>query len=144
MSVITRSAQSRYESTRGESNEEEKKEMKTLEQELRCLLNHHSAENESDTPDFILARYLLSCLSAWNTATQQRETWHGRDASPSGAGKVPVAREGIEDMVPRSRLNAIEIELEKSDTKLIRMGEIYRSELQRLENECKQLKRTKP
>lgn len=53
-----------------------------LEQELSELLSRHSAENDSDTPDFILAQYLLGCLRAWNVGVQQRETWHGR-ARPS-------------------------------------------------------------
>jgi hypothetical protein len=55
----------------------------TLEDEMRRFLNQHSAENASNTPDFILAQYLIACLIAYNTATQQRETWYGRDARPS-------------------------------------------------------------
>lgn len=56
--------------------------MRTLEQELASVLNRFSQENASNTPDFILAQMLLSCLAAWNTAVQQRETWYGRDARP--------------------------------------------------------------
>lgn len=56
---------------------------KRMERELTSVLNRHSAENPSNTPDFILAQYLLGCLAAWNTAVQQRETWYGRDARPS-------------------------------------------------------------
>jgi len=55
-----------------------------LETELTTLLNRHSVENASNTPDFILAQFMLSCLLAFDTAVQQRETWYGRDASPSG------------------------------------------------------------
>jgi hypothetical protein len=51
--------------------------------ELEHLINCHSIENESNTPDFILAQYLAGCLAAFTTATQQRETWYGRDARPS-------------------------------------------------------------
>lgn len=54
--------------------------------ELRKLLNRHSMENDSNTPDFILAEYMLNCLKAFNTATQQRETWYGRDGRPSYDG----------------------------------------------------------
>lgn len=49
-----------------------------LEQELSDLLNRHSVEHHSNTPDFILARYLLACLGVWNTAVQRREAWYGR------------------------------------------------------------------
>jgi len=51
--------------------------------ELRNLINKHSMENASNTPDYILAQYLTNCLRAWNQATQQRETWYGRDARPT-------------------------------------------------------------
>ena len=53
--------------------------------ELRDLLNRRSMENASNTPDFILAQYLTNCLRAWNQATQQRETWYGRNAAPAAA-----------------------------------------------------------
>ena len=52
-------------------------------EELKSVINRHSRENNSNTPDFILAQYLESCLLAFETATQQRETWYGRDARPS-------------------------------------------------------------
>lgn len=41
--------------------------------ELESLINRHSVENESDTPDFVLAAYLRSCLTAFNDAVAQRE-----------------------------------------------------------------------
>lgn len=50
----------------------------SFEKELRSLLNMHSMENESETPDGILASYLISCLDAFNKATNSREKWYGR------------------------------------------------------------------
>lgn len=50
-----------------------------LESQLVELLNRHSQENASNTPDFILARFLLNCLAAWNSGVQQREEWYGCD-----------------------------------------------------------------
>lgn len=46
--------------------------------ELEHLINKYSLENQSDTPDFILARYLKMCLDNYNAAIQQREHWYGR------------------------------------------------------------------
>jgi hypothetical protein len=46
--------------------------------ELESLINRSSQENESDTPDFILAGFLRDSLSAWNRATKERERWFGR------------------------------------------------------------------
>jgi len=40
--------------------------MKTFEQELRNLINKYSKENDSGTPDYILAEYLCMCLAAFN------------------------------------------------------------------------------
>ena len=48
--------------------------------ELETLINRYSMENGSNTPDFILAHYLLACLNAWNVGIGQRESWYGRDA----------------------------------------------------------------
>jgi hypothetical protein len=56
-----------------------------LEQELAELLNRHSRENASNTPDFILAQFLLGCLGAFEQATQQRETSYGRDGRPTAS-----------------------------------------------------------
>lgn len=42
------------------------------------LINKHSIENESGTPDYILARYVLSCLESFREATGEREAWFGR------------------------------------------------------------------
>ena len=55
----------------------------TLEKDIERTINRHSAENASNTPDYILAQYLIACLSAFNVATQQRETWYGRDPRPT-------------------------------------------------------------
>ncbi len=54
----------------------------TFEEQLTHLLNRYSKENDSNTPDFILAEYMKSCLKIFNTAVQQRETWYGRDQRP--------------------------------------------------------------
>jgi len=49
---------------------------------LEDLLNAHSQENGSNTPDFILAAFLEACLAAWNQATLRREDWYGRSTLP--------------------------------------------------------------
>ena len=49
--------------------------MNNLQWELQQLLNRYSEENKSNTPDFILANYLLSVLDALSTAVLAREKW---------------------------------------------------------------------
>ena len=62
-----------------------------LEVEICQALNKHSAENESDTPDFLLAQFLTGCLKAFNRTTGKREAWHGRNAVEPSADPVPSA-----------------------------------------------------
>lgn len=50
--------------------------------ELAYLINRRSLENESNTPDFILAEYMAAALQAFVDATNRREVWYGRRESP--------------------------------------------------------------
>ena len=47
-------------------------------EEIDELLNRCSAENGSDTPDFVLARFLIDCLAAFDRAVVARERFYGR------------------------------------------------------------------
>lgn len=47
-----------------------------FENELRALINKHSMEQSSETPDFILAEYLNDCLLAFGRAVSQRDRWY--------------------------------------------------------------------
>jgi hypothetical protein len=52
--------------------------------ELETLINSHCKENGSNTPDFILAEYLLSCLNTWDKFTIQRDKWYGHKSLAPG------------------------------------------------------------
>jgi hypothetical protein len=56
----------------------------TFMEELRALINRHSAENGSDTPDFLLAAYLYDCLVAFDRTVRDRERWYGRRKAEPG------------------------------------------------------------
>jgi hypothetical protein len=69
-----------------------------FERDLESLINRHSLENASGTPDFILAAYLQNCLNAFNTAVRQRGNWRGESVElpslqrqKSGIRSVPLA-----------------------------------------------------
>ena len=49
----------------------------TIEKELEHLINKHSQERASNTPDFILAQYLQECLATFANATKARDKWYG-------------------------------------------------------------------
>lgn len=54
-----------------------------LVKDIAEVLNRHSAENGSDTPDFILAAYLVSCLMSFDTAVLGRSTWYTHHDEPA-------------------------------------------------------------
>ena len=55
--------------------------MSNFRADLEHLINRESAENGSNTPDFILACYLTDCLNAFDRAVNDREAWYGRERS---------------------------------------------------------------
>jgi hypothetical protein len=53
-----------------------------LERDLAEVLNRHSQENGSNTPDFILAKFLVAQLRAFEATVQRRADWYGRMDAP--------------------------------------------------------------
>lgn len=49
--------------------------------EVEEAINRASRENRSDTPDYILAEYLMRCLDAFEKATNMRREWHSINSS---------------------------------------------------------------
>jgi uncharacterized Fe-S cluster-containing MiaB family protein len=47
-----------------------------FEKELEQLINKFSLENDSNTPDFILAQYLIECLHSFNKSIEIRTGWY--------------------------------------------------------------------
>ena len=47
----------------------------TFLKELEQLINRHSKENESDTPDYILAEYIAGCLTNYARTVKHRDAW---------------------------------------------------------------------
>lgn len=50
---------------------------------LEVLINAHSKENGSNTPDYILADFLTSCLASFDKAVKEREEWYGIKTGPA-------------------------------------------------------------
>lgn len=64
---------------------------KTFEGQLRQLISRECLENHSDTPDFILAKYLTVCLEALNMAIYTRDVHKGDKPVPPASGMVYVS-----------------------------------------------------
>jgi hypothetical protein len=59
-------------------------------------VNRHSLENDSNTPDFILAEFLIGCLHVFGTATRAREDWYGHHHAPGQDAAPPSAAASAE------------------------------------------------
>lgn len=55
--------------------------------DLSALLNRHSQEIVSNTPDFILAQFLRQCLDAFNGAVNRRGIWYYGEEGEQVANK---------------------------------------------------------
>lgn len=72
-----------------------------FQKELESLINRYSIENESDTPDFILAQYVRACLTAFATASNARQRWYGWSLEPGQDPKrIRLPREEPEVSIP--------------------------------------------
>lgn len=67
------------ENSQNEQDQAEEIVRPTFLKDLETLINKHSVENASDTPDFILAEYLGLCLSAYQQTITKRDNWFGVD-----------------------------------------------------------------
>lgn len=50
--------------------------------DLEGVINRHSLENGSNTPDWILASMLLATLEAYDSTVRARADWYGRHDVP--------------------------------------------------------------
>ncbi len=48
-----------------------------LEKKLADLINVECRENDSNTPDFLLAEFMMNCLDAFELISNKREVWFG-------------------------------------------------------------------
>lgn len=96
--------------------------MKTnFEKELESLINRYSKENDSDTPDFILAKYLNACLDNFSTAINDREKWYGRIKNAEDLHyKIPFK---FDDDTTYIRSGNFSAEVEQAITNLQKAGD---------------------
>ena len=61
---------------------------KEFKKDLATVINKHSKENGSDTPDWILAEYLCNCLLAFDHAYAGRGLWYAESVLKNDNDKV--------------------------------------------------------
>lgn len=70
--------------TNGEPSEFHARQQAFL-RDLAVVVNGHSRENASNTPDYILAEFMASALQAFENASRLRERWYGSELKPGGS-----------------------------------------------------------
>lgn len=75
-----------------------------LEKDLAALLNSHSMERISDTPDFLLAQHMIESLRQFDQSTRARQAW----SSPEMQKSTPIEQENpmahaVERTSPKGR-----------------------------------------
>jgi len=63
------------------TEQEQKKKLQLIE-DFATAINKVSAENGSNTPDFILANYLCMCLEIFDHTVKDRDDWYGVHLEP--------------------------------------------------------------
>ena len=61
-------------------------------QDFATAINKVSAENESNTPDFVLANYLLMCLKTFNHITKMRDDWYSVHLEPTNSHFIKLEK----------------------------------------------------
>ena len=56
---------------------EERQDYQEIVRDLAKVINKYSLEQESQTPDYILAEYMLKSLSDLNRLMRDRDYWYG-------------------------------------------------------------------
>ena len=54
-----------------------------FEKELISLISRYSQENVSETPDFVLAEYIMGCMKVYEQTVKRRDEWFGFNWSES-------------------------------------------------------------
>jgi hypothetical protein len=66
--------------------------------ELEKLINKYSIENGSNTPDFLLTKYLMGCLHNYNSTVNSRKVWCGESKEISNMSEETI-REEIDEVI---------------------------------------------
>jgi hypothetical protein len=60
----------------------------TFRESLTQLINQYSKENSNNTPDYLLANFLIGCMDTFDLTVRRRDEWFGRENKISTTGKL--------------------------------------------------------
>ena len=78
---------------------------------LETIINEHSMESGSNTPDFILAKYLAKCLTNFDESVVARDTWYGKRATGTAlvdSERTPPESRSINPISPSYEAGKVE------------------------------------
>jgi len=78
-----------------------------FQKELEQLINKYSKENDSDTPDFMLAEYMIRSLEMFNDIINKREMWYRRKSDI----EIPCENQHQDHILPITPADFLDIEL---------------------------------
>jgi len=84
----------------------EQEEQRTFQQELEDLINRHSMENPSGTPDWILANFLARVLEQFDCAIMARATWRGESTELPALQRLEQDSQAVEKTYEHIRILA--------------------------------------
>lgn len=61
---------------------------KELEKEIENLMNKYNIDTITDTPDFIIAEYLMTCLRNYLVTKNKVEKWFGKRITINGVEEL--------------------------------------------------------
>lgn len=73
---------------------------KSLMYDIQKVINRHSLENHSNTPDYALAGFLLQVLVAYGQAVKRRDEFHEAVMSPPFKSGGPVYNSQLDKAMP--------------------------------------------
>jgi hypothetical protein len=83
-----------------DANETIESKLEVFRTELCGLINRHSIENLSNTPDFMIADYLMSQLKSYNEVVNSRDKWYGVRLQPGEPSASIIPGESLGETTP--------------------------------------------
>lgn len=82
--------------------------------ELAAVINRRARENESNTPDFLLASFMSDALKAFERVTKARDCWYGIDPRPGWRDDEKAAPDQGPTAAPAAAIPSTRIILEEA------------------------------
>ena len=78
-----------------------------LRTDIETALNRNNAEGGSDTPDFILAEYLVTCLEAFDKTLHARSDWYNHHCRIGGCNHWDIKEDAKIEPPIESRVEVV-------------------------------------